>query len=70
MALSLGWIHGLISQSVRMPEWNSVVVGSNPTQANFLKLLVNPSVSGEYDMHMCMCIYIYKRYLTVNRVVM
>ena len=27
---------GLIAQSVRASEWNSVVVGSNPTQANFL----------------------------------
>ena len=28
----------LITQSVRASEWNSVVVGSNLTQANFLKL--------------------------------
>ena len=28
--------HGLIAQSVRASERNSVVVGSNPTQANFL----------------------------------
>ena len=27
---------GLIAQSVRESERNSVVVGSNPTQANFL----------------------------------
>ena len=26
----------LIAQSVRVSEWNSVVVGSNLTQANFL----------------------------------
>ena len=25
-----------IDQSVRASEWNSVVVGSNPTQTNFL----------------------------------
>ena len=25
----------LIAQSVRVSEWNSVVVGSNPTLANF-----------------------------------
>ena len=28
--------HGLIAQSVRASEQNSVVVDSNPTQANFL----------------------------------
>ena len=28
--------HGLIAQSVRSSERNSVVVGSNPTQVNFL----------------------------------
>ena len=28
--------HGLIAQSDRASERNSVVVGSNPTQANFL----------------------------------
>ena len=31
--------HGLIAQFVRESERNSVVVGSNPTQANFLYLL-------------------------------
>ena len=36
LALRASWIHGLIAQSVRASEWNSVVVGSNPTQANFL----------------------------------
>ena len=30
------WSHGLIAQSVRASERNSVVVGSSPTQANFL----------------------------------
>ena len=39
-ALSAGWTHGLIAQSVRAAEQNSVGVGSNPTQANFLKLLL------------------------------
>ena len=28
--------HGLIAKSVRASERNSVIVGSNPTQANFL----------------------------------
>ena len=36
LALSASWTHGLIAQSVRASERNSVVVGSNPTQANFL----------------------------------
>ena len=31
--------HGLMAQSVKASEWNSVVVGSNPTQVNFLQLL-------------------------------
>ena len=30
------WTHGWIDQSVRASERNPVVVGSNPTQANFL----------------------------------
>ena len=36
LALNVSWTHGLIAQSVRASERNSVVVGSNPTQANFL----------------------------------
>ena len=36
LALSVSWTHGLIAQSVRASEQNSVVMGSNPTQANFL----------------------------------
>ena len=34
--LSASWVHDLIAQSYRASEWKSVVVGSNPTQANFL----------------------------------
>ena len=36
--LSASSTYGLIAQSVRAPERNSVVAGSNPTQANFLQL--------------------------------
>ena len=36
LALRVSWTHGLIAQSVRESEQNSVVVGSNPNQANFL----------------------------------
>ena len=36
LALTVSWTHGLIAQSVRASERNSVVVDSNPTQANFL----------------------------------
>ena len=36
MALSASWTHVLIAQSVRASEQNSVIVGSNPTQVNFL----------------------------------
>ena len=39
LALSASWTHGLIVQSVRASKRNSVVVGSNPTQAKFLELL-------------------------------
>ena len=38
-ALSVSWTHGLIAQLVRASERNSMVVGSNPTQTNFLELL-------------------------------
>ena len=36
LALSVRWTHGLIAQSVTSSEPNSVVVGSNATQVNFL----------------------------------
>ena len=36
LALRASWTHGLIVQSVRWSEWNSLVMGPNPTQANFL----------------------------------
>ena len=36
LTLSASWTHSLIAQSVRASERNSVVVGSNPTQASFL----------------------------------
>ena len=35
LALSACWTHGLITQLIRASERNSVVVGLNPTQANF-----------------------------------
>ena len=34
--VSASWTHGLIAQLVTASEQNSVVVGLNPTQANFL----------------------------------
>ena len=37
LALSASWTHGLIAQSVRASGRNPVVVGSNPTQPNFLR---------------------------------
>ena len=39
LALSASWTHGLIAHSVIASGRNSVVVDSNPTQFNFLKLL-------------------------------
>ena len=36
LAVSASSTHGLIAQLVRASERNSVVVGSNPTQTNFL----------------------------------
>ena len=40
VALNVSWNRGLIAQSVRASEWNSVVAGSNPSQVNFLQLLL------------------------------
>ena len=39
LAVSASRTHGLIAQSVTLSERISVVAGSNPTQANILKLL-------------------------------
>ena len=43
-AQSASWTHGLIAQSVRASERNSVVVGSNPTQASFKFQVSGPNV--------------------------
>ena len=40
LALSASWTDELIAESLRASERNSVVLGSDPTQANFLKLLL------------------------------
>ena len=40
LALITSWSHGLVAQLVTASERNSVLVGSNPTQANFLWLLL------------------------------
>ena len=47
LALSASWTHGLMAQSVRASGRNSVVVGSNATQANFLSYF-KESVCDEY----------------------
>ena len=39
LALSASWTHGWLTQWVRPSEQNALVVGSNLTQANFLKVL-------------------------------
>ena len=39
LGLSGRWTHCLIAQSIRASEPNSVIVGSHPTQSNFLYLL-------------------------------
>ena len=36
LALSVSWTHGLIVELIRASERNSLVVGSNSTQMNFL----------------------------------
>ena len=36
LALSASLYHGLIAQLVRASEWTSVVMGSNPIQADIL----------------------------------
>ena len=48
----------MIAHSVRTSERNSVVVGSNPTQANFYRYS-KESFNGEYHT---IYIYIYKTY--------
>ena len=40
LALSANWTHGVITQSFRASERNSLVAGSYPTQTNFLWLLI------------------------------
>ena len=50
LAPSVSWIHGLIAQLVRASEQNSVAAGSNPTQVNFLQLLLK-SFNGEYHIY-------------------
>ena len=47
LVVSASWTHGLIAQSVRMSKQNSVVMGSNPTQANFYSYF-KESFSGEF----------------------
>ena len=37
LAPSVSSTHGLVAQSVRASERNSVVVGSNPTEASYFK---------------------------------
>ena len=60
LALCTSWTHSLIAQSIRASKRNSVVVGSSPTQANFLQLL-QKSFNGEYHIHyIYIYIYIYK----------
>ena len=50
LALRMSWNHGLMAQLVRESERNSVVVGSNTTQTNFLQLL-QKSFSREYHIY-------------------
>ena len=59
LTLRASWTHGLIAQSVRVSERNSVVVGSNPTQANFLKLLQRIHQWWIPCIYMYMYIYVY-----------
>ena len=57
LALGASWTYGLITQSVRASEQNSLVMGSNPTQANFpFYSYFKESFSGKY-------IYIYSHFL-------
>ena len=50
LAMSASWTYGLISQSVRASERNSLVLGLNSTQANFQEHLQR-TFSGEYHMY-------------------
>ena len=40
LAVSVSWTHGLIGQLVRAPKQNLFSEGLNPTQANFIQLLM------------------------------
>ena len=52
----------MIAHSVRTSERNSVVMGSNPTQANFYRYS-KESFNGEYHtIYIYIYIYIYKAY--------
>ena len=61
MRLKAIWAHGLIAQSVRQSELNSVVVGSNPAQAKFSiatsknPLAVNTSGISSFRYNMIAC---------------
>ena len=52
-ALSASWTHGLIVQSVRVSERNSVVAGSNPTQTTASKNVLASYESYCFFLYLC-----------------
>ena len=63
LAVRVSWTHGLIAQLVRASERNSVVVSSDPTQANFLQLLLK--IFLWWIPYVYMYIYFYRYFFSV-----
>ena len=73
LALSASWIHGLIAQSKRASERNSVVVSLSPTRANFLYVYImyvhidNTNfvyLFTQYNRKHCKSIFVFKQFLS------
>ena len=73
LALSASWIHGLIAQSKRASERNSVVVSLSPTRANFLYVYIvyvhidNTNfvyLFTQYNRKHCKSIFVFKQFIS------
>ena len=65
LSLSASWTHSVIVQSVRASERNSVVVGSNATQPNFLQLLQRILQLWILYIYIYVYVYVYVLYIYV-----
>ena len=73
LALSASWIHGLIAQSKKASERNSVVVSLSPTRANFLYVyIVYVHIDNrnfvylftQYNRKHCKSIFVFKQFIS------